>query len=104
MYKYFKLIDCVDTQQKIHVAETLASGRIRYTYITIQPGEKKSLAEKGSDSRFMQSLLKNSVVQKNYTPQLEELLKSADVDYKIDYCKSCGGKVKKLSYSVIEVV
>lgn len=104
MYSYFKLIDCVETQQKIHVTETLANGRIRYTYITILPGEKKSLAEKGSDDKFVTSLLKNSVVQKNYTPQLEELLKSANVDYTIDFCKTCGGKVKKLSYSVIEVV
>lgn len=104
MYSYYKLIDCVDTQQKINVTETLPNGRIRYTYIKISPGEKKSLEEKGNDESFMTSLLKNSIVRKNYTAQLEELLKSANVDYTIEYCKSCGGKVRKLAYSVIEVV
>ena len=38
-----------------------------------------------------------------HTAGIEEALKSANVPYEIEYCRSCGGRVKKISYRVVEV-
>lgn len=39
-----------------------------------------------------------------YSKQLENTLKEADVPYEIELCRSCGGKIKKISYQVVEVM
>lgn len=39
-----------------------------------------------------------------YTSDIENNLKANDVPYEIEYCNSCGGKVKKISYAVVEVM
>lgn len=39
-----------------------------------------------------------------HTPSIENALKSADVPYEVEYCKSCGGRIKKISYRQVEVL
>lgn len=39
-----------------------------------------------------------------YSKQLENTLKEADVPYVIELCRSCGGKIQKISYQVVEVM
>ena len=39
-----------------------------------------------------------------YSKQLENTLKEAGVPYEIELCRSCGGKIKKISYQVVEVM
>lgn len=39
-----------------------------------------------------------------YNAELERALQKNNVPYDIEYCKSCGGKVKKISYRVVEVM
>lgn len=39
-----------------------------------------------------------------YSKQLENTLKEADVPYEIELCRSCGGKIQKISYQVVEVM
>lgn len=39
-----------------------------------------------------------------FTAYLEKLLQEQSVPYEIEYCKSCGGKVRKISYRVVEVL
>lgn len=39
-----------------------------------------------------------------YNRQLENTLKEADVPYEIELCRSCGGKIQKISYQVVEVI
>lgn len=39
-----------------------------------------------------------------HTESLERTLISNDVPYDIEYCKSCGGRVKKINYQVVEVL
>lgn len=39
-----------------------------------------------------------------YNADLERTLKNNGVPYDIEYCRSCGGKVKKISYQVVEVM
>ena len=39
-----------------------------------------------------------------YNAELEEALKQNGVPYETEYCKSCGGRIKKISYRVVEVM
>lgn len=39
-----------------------------------------------------------------YNAELERALKQNDVPYEIEYCKSCGGRIKKISYQLVEVM
>lgn len=39
-----------------------------------------------------------------YNAELERALIQNGVPYEIEYCKSCGGKIKKISYKVVEVM
>ena len=41
--------------------------------------------------------------KERYTTGLEEALKRSNVPYEIEYCRTCGGRVKKISYQVVEV-
>ena len=38
-----------------------------------------------------------------WTEKIERTLKNHGVPYETEMCKSCGGKVKKISYQVVEV-
>lgn len=38
-----------------------------------------------------------------YNAELERTLKDAGVPYTLEMCRSCGGRVKKLVYQVVEV-
>ena len=39
-----------------------------------------------------------------YTAEIERALKDNNVPYEIEMCRSCGGKIKKISYRVVEVL
>ena len=39
-----------------------------------------------------------------YTAEIERALKENNVPYEIELCRSCGGKIKKISYRVVEVL
>ena len=56
-----------------------------------------------SDDTAMLDWLKAYKRKVKYNSALEATLKWHDVPYEIEYCRSCGGKVKKISYQVVEV-
>lgn len=39
-----------------------------------------------------------------YNAELERALKQNDVPYEIEYCKTCGGRIRKISYQLVEVM
>lgn len=39
----------------------------------------------------------------NYTAQLEDVLKAHNVPYKVELCKTCGGRKRKIFYQLVEV-
>ena len=39
-----------------------------------------------------------------YTAEIERALQESGVPYEIEMCRSCGGKIKKISYRVVEVL
>ena len=97
--KYFKLIDAIDTQMTLNVAKK-QNGFVKYGHITLQPGARYELTD---DVIFKESL-KGARVKKAYSKELEEVLKKHNIPYEEIYCKTCGGRTKKLSYAIVEVV
>ena len=67
-------------------------------YMRLVPGK-----EYITDDEAMINFFKSYKRKVRHTAGIEEALKSADVPYEIEYCRSCGGKVKKISYRVVEV-
>lgn len=67
-------------------------------YIRLIPGK-----EYESDDEAMIKFFKAYRRKVRHTDTLEQTLRSNGVPYEVEYCKSCGGKVKKISYQVIEV-
>lgn len=39
-----------------------------------------------------------------YNAEIERALAENKVPYEVEYCKSCGGRIKKISYRVVEVL
>lgn len=68
-------------------------------YITLLPNEIYQ-----TDDEAMIEFFRNYKRKVKYSAHLEEVLKANDVPYEIEYCKSCGGKVKKISYQIVEVL
>ena len=67
-------------------------------YIRLVPDK-----EYETDDEAMIQFFKSYKRKVRHTAGIEEALKSAGVPYEIEYCKSCGGRVKKISYRVVEV-
>lgn len=85
-----------------NVAKTkMIAGRpvITYSnYIRLAPKE-----EYETDDEAMIEFFRTYKRKVRYNSELEETLKDNDVPYETELCRSCGGKVKKISYQVVEV-
>ena len=68
-------------------------------YIKIAPGEIYE-----TDDELLVNYLKNFKRKVRYNAETEKALKQHKVPYEIEFCRSCGGKVKKISYHPIEVL
>lgn len=68
-------------------------------YIRLAPGKVYE-----TDDEAMLNFFRAYKLKVRYNAELEEALKQNNVPYDIEYCKSCGGKVKKISYTVVEVM
>ena len=67
-------------------------------YLRLAPNEVHETKDKA-----MISFLKDYKVKIRYNAETERALKDNNVPYEVEYCKSCGGKVKKISYHPVEV-
>ena len=86
-----------------NVAKTkiLSNGRkvVTYSnYIVLYPGKVYT-----SDDEAMLNFFRKHKRKVKYSYDLETRLRDNGVPYEITYCKSCGGRVKKISYTVVEV-
>ena len=68
-------------------------------YINLVPGKIYE-----TDDEAMLNFFRNYKRKVRYNAEIEQALKQNNVPYEIEYCKSCGGKVKKISYHPIEVL
>lgn len=99
MAKY-KLISAIDVPMTLNVA-TLSNGYTKYGHIRLIPGKIYELPE--NDPPLVNSLRK-AKLKKNYSVELEEALKKTNTPYEVKMCQSCGGRVKKIEYSVVEII
>ena len=103
MTKY-KLNNAENVQVTINnVAKTKTIGGrsvVTYSnYIRLDPNKVYE-----TDDEAMLNFFRSYRRKVRYTSHLEEVLKANDVPYEIEYCRSCGGKIKKISYQVVEVM
>lgn len=56
-----------------------------------------------TDDEAMLKYLEAYKVEPRYTAEIERALKENNVPYELVYCKSCGGRIKKISYHPVEV-
>lgn len=96
---YYKLIDAIDVPKNLSVV-TRKGSAVRYGKIRLDPGKKYEIPE---DETLLKSL-KDAMETTRYTPEREAALKACHANYEKKVCKSCGGKVLKLVYHVVEVV
>lgn len=94
----FQLISGVETRQRINVVLT-KNGKALYTTTTLLPGETYELKD---DDRFINSL-RAAKVRKPYSDSLKKSLEDANIPYETEQCKSCGGRIKKIVYGIVEV-
>lgn len=77
------------------------NGREVVTYnnfIKLAPGE-----EYETDDEAMLNWFREHRRKVRYSKSVEESLSGSDVPYEIELCRSCGGKVRKISYQLVEV-
>lgn len=85
-----------------NVAKTKTVGRkdiVTYSnYIRLVPGKVYK-----TDDEAMLTFFRNYKRKVRYNSEIERALKENDVPYEIELCRSCGGKVKKIKYQIVEV-
>lgn len=96
---YYKLVDVIDVPLTLNVARKV-NGYTKYGHIRLNPNTKYEIP---TEEGLLDSL-KEATTKVKWTKELEEAMKAANVDYKIVQCPSCGGRVKKIEYHVVEVV
>lgn len=57
-----------------------------------------------TDDEAMLNFFRNYKRKVRYNAEIERALKQNNVPYEIEYCKSCGGRIKKISYRPVEVM
>lgn len=68
-------------------------------FIKLAPGKVYE-----TDDEAMIAFFKQYRREVRYNTELEQALKQNDVPYELKYCKSCGGRIKKISYPLVEVM
>lgn len=99
MSRYFRLVGAINTRTTLNIAHN-DNGKTAYTHIQLEPGIKYDLQE---DELFIRSL-RSAKIEKRYSDQLVKELNDLEINYTEHYCRSCGGKAKRVSYSAIEII
>ena len=89
------LINNVAKTKKINGREIVTYSN----YINLVPGKIYE-----TDDEAMLNFFRNYKRKVRYNTELERALKQNNVPYEIEFCRSCGGKVKKISYHPVEVL
>ena len=57
-----------------------------------------------TDDEAMLNFFRNYKRKVRYNAEIERALKENGVPYEIEMCRSCGGRIKKISYRPVEVI
>lgn len=97
----FKLIDAISVPMTMYHLASKPKNVITYdNHMRLEPKKLYKLPE----DEILAKSIRNYTVQHRYTPELEDALKACNATYEVKLCKSCGGKVKKIKYNIIEVI
>lgn len=96
----YRLIDAINAPVTVRVWSN-ADGHNRPASITLTPGKTYALPE---NDTLLVSELKDLKAKVRYDATLEEALKACGAEYKVEVCRSCGGRLKKIIYKMLEVV
>lgn len=84
------------------VAKTKTVGQkeiVTYSnYIRLAPGKVYE-----TDDKAMLDFFRAYKRKVKYTEEIERALKENNVPYEIEMCRSCGGRIRKIKYQVVEV-
>ena len=89
------LINNVAKTKKINGREVVTYSN----YINLVPGVVYE-----TDDEAMLNFFRNYKRKVRYNAEIERALKQHNVPYEVEFCRSCGGKVKKISYHPVEVL
>lgn len=67
-------------------------------YMKLVPGEVYE-----TDDEAMLNFFRRYRREVRYNAEIEKALKQHNVPYEIKMCRSCGGRIKKISYQIVEV-
>lgn len=67
-------------------------------FIKLVPGE-----EYETDDEAMINFFRNHKRKVRYKKDLADILTKNGVPFELELCRSCGGRIKKISYQVVEV-
>lgn len=67
-------------------------------YLRLVPGE-----EQMTDDEALLKYLREYKRKVKFNSSLESVLKTKGIPYETEFCKSCGGRVKKIKYQLVEV-
>lgn len=96
----YKLIDVETSPVTLRMFPKTVKGHISYGhYQTLNPGTVYE-----TDDPAQIDYLRNQKIKARYNPNLEQVLTDAGVPYEVIRCRSCGGRVKKIEYSQVEVI
>ncbi len=93
---YFKLYDLVTSPQ----TKLMQVKDKTYQYVTIHPGKKYKMLSK----KLMAEISERFTEKRRYSDDLKKTLDDAKIEYKEVFCKTCGGRTRKLEYKTVEVV
>ncbi|MHC5215202.1 hypothetical protein ACYSNR_00935 [Enterococcus sp. LJL128] len=93
-----KLYDGIDATVALPVVKTIR-GIATYGHERLYPGKIYE-----TDDELLIKSLTDATKEKGHSSELEEHLIAHNIPYEITSCKSCGGRVKKLKYHIVEVI
>lgn len=97
----YRLISAISTPITLYRLAARPNTVITYdNHMKLVPGKTYVMPE----DEILAKSIANYTVEHRYTAELEQILKDCNADYEVKLCRSCGGKVKKIKYKVIEVI
>lgn len=98
---HYKLIDAISVPITLYHLAAKPRAVITYdNHMRLDPGKVYVMPE----DEVLAKSIANYTTEHRYTAELEQLLKDCNAEYEVRLCKSCGGKVRKIKYKIVEVI
>jgi len=96
----YRLISAIEVPVTLYMFPQTVGTKVTYNhYMRLEPNK---VYETNDEAQI--NYLTNKKERIKYRAEFEQALKDCNAEYEVIYCKSCGGKVRKIEYKVIEVV